>query len=229
MNQPLKNYYEIYSRMFVAVDCIIFGIKNHRLSILLTRRKFEPEKGAWSLMGGFVEPNESIDQAAYRVLSDLTGLKDIYMEQVGGFGSVDRDPGERVVSIAYTSLINLTEDVLAETEAHGGCWTPFDELPPLCFDHPQMIEAARQRLQRNFATEPVAFNLLPEYFTLSQLQALYETVLDEEIDKRNFRKRVNELSCIVPTEKIDKTTSRRGARLHRFDFEAYSTCHKFKL
>ena len=221
--------YSQYDRHYVAVDCIIFGITNGRLSLLLTKRKFEPEMGKWSLMGGFVGHDESVDDAAQRVLTELTGLSNVYMEQVGAFGEVERDPGERVVSIAYSALINITEDVLASTQYHSGCWVPVNELPPLGFDHPKMIAKARRMMELNFATAPVAFNLLPEYFTLSQLQGLYETVLDEEIDKRNFRKRVSELPCIVPTEKIDKTCSRRGARLHRYDAEAYSDNPKFKI
>ena len=140
------------------------------------------------------------------MLTELTGLSNVYMEQVGAFGEVERDPGERVVSIAYSALINITEDVLASTQYHSGCWVPVNELPPLGFDHPKMIAKARRMMKLNFATAPVAFNLLPEYFTLSQLQP-----------------------CIVPTEKIDKTCSRRGARLHRYDAEAYSDNPKFKI
>lgn len=221
--------YSQYDRHYVAVDCIIFGINAGRLSVLLTRRKFEPELGKWSLMGGFIARHEGADQAAQRVLKELTGLSDVYMEQIGAFGEIDRDPGERVISVAYSALINITDDVLAQTEYHNGCWTPIEDLPPLVFDHSQMIEKARKIMKLNFSTAPVAFNLLPEFFTLTQLQALYETVFDEEIDKRNFRKRVSELPCIVPTDIIDKSCSRRGARLHRYDPMADMSVHKFKI
>jgi len=225
----MTQHYSQYPRHYVAVDCIIFGINKGRLCILLTKRSFEPEKGKWSLMGGFVGNGESVDDAAYRVLTELTGLENIYMEQVGTFGEVDRDPGERVISVAYGALINIDDRVLESTIAHNGSWMPLDELPPLVFDHPQMIAKARGMVKLKFSTEPIAFNLLPEYFTLSQLQSLYETVFDEEIDKRNFRKRINELPCIVPTEMIDKRSSRRGARLHTFDSHAYSDNPKFKI
>ena len=225
----MSHCYSQYDRHYVAVDCIIFGIHNSRLSLLLTKRRMEPEKGKWSLMGGFVGANEGADDAARRVLTELTGLTNVYMEQVGAFSEVDRDPGERVISVAFSALINVTDAVLNQTEQHEGCWIPLNELPPLGFDHPKMIEKARKMMKLNFATAPVAFKLLPEYFTLSQLQSLYETVLDEEIDKRNFRKRVSELACIVPTQLIDKSGSRRGARLHRFDWHADLTVSKFKL
>lgn len=225
----MSQHYSQYARHYVAVDCVIFGINDGRLCLLLTKRSFAPEKGKWSLMGGFVCEDESVDAAAQRVLTDLTGLKDVYMWQVGAFGEVDRDPGERVISVAYGALINIDECVLGQTSSHNGSWIPLDELPPLGFDHPQMIEKARNLVKLKFATEPVAFNLLPAFFTLSQLQSLYETVFDEEIDKRNFRKRVGELPCIVPTDMIDKRCSRRGARLHTFDVEVYSVNPKFKI
>lgn len=225
----MSRCYSQHERIYVAVDCIIFGINNRRLSLLLTKRKFEPELGKWSLMGGFVAHDEGADEAAQRVLRELTGLSNVYMEQVGAFGDVDRDPGERVISIAYSALINITDEVMASTGQHNGCWVPLDEIPPLGFDHPKMIEKARQIMKINFTNSPVAFNLLPELFTLSQLQGLYETVLDEEIDKRNFRKRINDLPCIVPTDRIDKSNSRRGARLHRFDRAVYAENQKFKI
>ena len=136
-------YYGSHSRFYVSVDCIIFGLKEGKLSILLTRRAFEPEKGKWSLMGGFVRPDESVDAAAKRVLYELTGLHDVYMRQVGAFGSIDRDPGERVVSVAYFALLDtsrLSNDLIAE---HGAVWVNLDSLPELGFDHPEMIAKGR--------------------------------------------------------------------------------------
>lgn len=225
----MSAYYTRNDRLYVAVDCVIFGLDHGRLSVLMTKRSFEPEAGKWSLMGGFVKRDESVDDAAARVLSDLTGLTDVYMHQVGTFGAVDRDPGERVVSVCYSALVNIADIDLQAVEGQKAFWMPLDELPDLGFDHPQMIARALASLRRKFAVEPVAFRLLPPLFTLSQLQSLYEAVLGEEIDKRNFRKRVAEANCVVPTENIDKKCSRRGARLYRYDSETYDSNHRFKI
>ncbi len=222
-------YYSENPRFFVAVDCIIFGLVEGKLCLLLTKRKFEPEKGKWSVMGGFVQEMESADDAARRVLNQLTGLQDVYMEQVRAFGDVDRDPGERVISLAYFAMLGPEEfdvDLLAE---HNAVWVPIDEIPPLGFDHPQMVQCTLQLLRRKFSTEPIGFNLLSEYFTLSQLQTLYETILGSPIDKRNFRKKVAEIDCITKTDMIDKTGSRRGASLYRFDLAKFSSESKFKI
>lgn len=225
----MSAYYTRNDRLYVAVDCVIFGLDHGRLSLLLTKRSFEPEAGKWSLMGGFVGREESVDEAAARVLHDLTGIADVYMHQVGTFGAVDRDPGERVISVAYSALVNIADVDSAAVAEHEAHWLPLDELPELGFDHPMMIERALASLRRKFAVEPVAFRLLPPLFTLSQLQALYETVLGEEIDKRNFRKRVAEVESVVATDSIDKTGSRRGARLYRFDSDIYEQNLRFKI
>lgn len=208
-------YYGSHSRFYVSVDCIIFGLKESKLSILLTRRAFEPEKGKWSLMGGFVRPDESVDAAAERVLYELTGLHDVYMRQVGAFGRIDRDPGERVVSVAYFALLDtsrLSNDLIAE---HGAVWVNLDSLPELGFDHPEMIAKGREVMRRMFLTEPLAFRLLPELFTLTQMQSLYELVLGQQVDKRNFRKSILDSGRVEQTDIIDKTSSRRGARMYR--------------
>ncbi|MDE5631890.1 MAG: NUDIX hydrolase [Muribaculaceae bacterium] len=225
----MSAYYTRNDRLYVAVDCVIFGLDHGRLCLLLTKRSFEPEAGKWSLMGGFVGRDESVDDAAARVLHDLTGIADVYMHQVGTFGAVDRDPGERVISVAYSALVNIADVDSAAVAEHEAHWLPLDELPELGFDHPMMIERALAALRRKFAVEPVAFRLLPPLFTLSQLQALYETVLGEEIDKRNFRKRVAEVESVVATDCIDKTGSRRGARLYRFDNNIYEQNLRFKI
>ncbi len=225
----MTDYYLKNSKFYVAVDCIIFGLNNGELSILLTKRRFEPEKGKWSLMGGFVGENESVDEAAQRVLTDLTGLTNVYMEQLGAFGAIDRDPGERVVSVAYYALINFDELDRRAVEEHDARWIGINEIPQLGFDHPLMISKALKALRERFTTSPIVFNLLPKLFTLSQLQSLCEAILGEEIDKRNFRKRVTDLKCIQPTEFIDKSSSKRGARLHRFSDTTYQLDHKFKI
>lgn len=212
----MAQYYESHPRFFVSVDCIIFGLKAGRLSVLLTRRAFEPERGKWSLMGGFVEEDESVDASARRVVSQLTGLDNVYMHQVGAFGRVDRDPGERVVSVAYFVLIDTNDVDETKLRAHGAYWRDLDDLPELGFDHPEMIHESREYLRQLIQVEPLVFKLLPELFTLTQVQSLYELILGATVDKRNFRKHILETGYIEQTEMIDKSTSRRGARLYRF-------------
>lgn len=225
----MTEFYGHNPRFHVGVDCIIFGLNAGKLSVLLTKRQFEPEKGKWSLMGGFVQNGESVDDAARRVLYQLTGLDNVFMEQVGAFGAVDRDPGERVISIAYFALLGLDDFDFDSVSRHHAVWVGINELPELGFDHPQMIERALFTMRRKFSTEPIGFNLLPKMFTLSQFQSLYETILGETIDKRNFRKRVAELECIEKTEFIDKTGSRRGAALYTFNDSVYHSHPKFKI
>lgn len=223
------NYYSLNPKFYTSVDCIIFGFHKGELSLLLLKRNFEPAKGEWSLMGGFVQEDESVDAAAKRVLAELTGLEQVYMEQVGSFGKVDRDPGGRVISIAYYALININEYDRELVRQHNAFWININELPPLIFDHEDMVRKARILMQQKASAKPIGFNLLPDLFTLSQLQSLYEAIYGEPLDKRNFRKRVAEMNYIEKTDKIDKTNSKRGAALYRFNENAYREAPKFKL
>lgn len=225
----MTTYYNINPQFYVSVDCIIFGFDKGSLKLLLLKRNFEPAKGSWSLMGGFVQDGESVDDAAKRVLAELTGLENVYMEQVGTFGEVDRDPGERVISVAYYALININEYDRNLVQQHNAHWAEINEIPPLVFDHPQMVKQARIMLQKKASSEPIGFNLLPSLFTLFQLQSLYEAIYGEPLDKRNFRKRVADLNYIEKTDKIDKTGSKRGAALYKFNEKAYRKAPKFKL
>lgn len=225
----MSNYYCSNPQLYVAIDCIIFGFNEGELNLLLLKRNFEPAMGEWSLMGGFVQKNESVDDAAQRVLYELTGLKNVYMEQVGAFGAIDRDPGERVVSVAYYALININEYDKESVQQHNAFWMNINELPTLIFDHPLMVEKARTLMKQKASCEPIGFNLLPKLFTLSQLQSLYEAIYGESIDKRNFRKRIAEMDYIEKTDKIDKTGSKRGAALYQFNERAYRKAPKFKL
>ena len=225
----MTTYYNINPQFYVSVDCIIFGFDKGSLKLLLLKRNFEPAKGSWSLMGGFVQDGESVDDAAKRVLAELTGLDNVYMEQVGSFGAIDRDPGERVISIAYYALVNINEYDKALVQQHNAFWVNINELPPLIFDHSAMVEKARALMQQKTTTEPIGFNLLPQLFTLSQLQSLYEAIYGENIDKRNFRKRIAEMDYIEKTDKIDKTSSKRGAALYKFNEKAYRKAPKFKI
>jgi len=225
----MSKYYEDKDRFLVAMDCIIFGFSEGELSLLLIKRKIEPAKGQWSLMGGFLRENESIDDGAKRVLNELTGLENVYMEQVRTFGEVDRDPGERVLSVAYYSLVKIEESDQERLDDHNAYWIKINELPELVFDHGQMVELARDVMRQKASTEPIGFNLLPDLFTLTQLQSLYEAIYGTILDKRNFRKRVAEMDYIVKTDKIDKTGSKRGASLYKFNDRIYQKHPIFKL
>lgn len=223
------SYYSSQPTFHVAVDCIIFGFHEGELSLLALKRNFEPAMGRWSLMGGFVQQGESVDDAAGRVLAELTGLRNVYMEQVGAFGEVSRDPGERVVSIAYYALVNIDEYDRELVRQHDAHWINADELPPLVFDHRLMVDRAREMMKAKASIEPIGFNLLPRLFTVFQLQRLYEAIYGEAIDKRNFRKRIAEMGYIEKTGQIDKTGSKRGAALYKFNERAYLKAPKFKL
>ncbi|MDO4160209.1 MAG: NUDIX domain-containing protein [Prevotellaceae bacterium] len=222
-------YYSEHTKYFVSVDCIIFGFDDNKLKLLLGKRQMDPGRGEWSLYGGFVEPHENLDQCANRALYSLTGLKDIYMKQVGAFGAVDRDPGERVISVAYCALIKVEDYDKKLLNAHNLEWIYLDELPKLYSDHNDMIKKALTLLRKRISTEPLSFNLLPDLFTLTQLQHVYEAVLGEEIDKRNFRKRIKNIDFIEKTDLIDKKTSKRGAALYRFNKKTYMEDPTFKL
>ena len=225
----MQQYYSLHPRFYHAVDCIIFGFSGGELSLLLLKRKFDPGKGEWSLMGGFVQEGENMDDAAKRILTELTGLTNVFMEQVGSFGQVNRDPGERVISTAYYALININEYDRELVEKHNAYWVKINELPTLLFDHQQMVNRARLVMKVQAAMQPISFNLLPEHFTLTQLQTLYEAINGEPIDKRNFRKRVAEMSYIEKTGLIDKVTSRRGAALYTFNEAKYQESLKFRI
>lgn len=225
----MTGFYGEHSKVFVSVDCIVFGFDHDKLKLLIGRRQMDPGRGEWSLYGGFVGEDESLEEAASRVLFTLTGLDDIYMKQVGAFGAIDRDPGERVITVAYCALINVKDYDQKLCDEHGVEWVSIDEMPKLYSDHNEMVRKAVALLRKRIGTEPLSFNLLPEYFTLTQLQHVYEAVLGEQIDKRNFRKRIKAIDFIEKTEMIDKLTSKRGAALYRFNKEAFSPLSSFKL
>lgn len=225
----MTNFYGEHTKLYVSVDCIIFGFEKGKLKLLLGKRKMDPERGDLSLYGGFVGAKESLTDAANRVLKDLTGLGNLYMKQVGAFGNIDRDPGERVISIAYCALINVKDYDDKLRIQHGLEWVNLEEMPKLYSDHNIMVSKAITMLRRRINTEPLSFNLLPDLFTLTQLQHVYEAILGEEIDKRNFRKRIKQIDFIEKTELIDKVTSKRGAALYRFNKRAYEDDPYFKL
>jgi hypothetical protein len=225
----MTTYYKEFQKVLLSVDCIIFGFDQNKLKILIGRRNMDPGRGEWSLYGGFVRNDESLDAAAQRTLLELTGLRNIYMSQVGAFGNIDRDPGERVVSVAYYALINVKDYSERLRKQHGVEWVNIEDIPQMYSDHNAMIAKARKLIQQKIKTNPVGFELLPELFTLTQLQRLYEAVNGEPLDKRNFRKRIKDMDYIEKTELIDKQTSKRGASLYRFNKKAFTEDKSFKL
>lgn len=210
-------------RHYLAVDCIIFGydIADKELKLLLIKRSFEPAKGKWSLSGGFVQENESIDEAASRVLFSLTGLSHIYMEQLYTYGDVNRDPGARVISTAYFALIGIHDLDREIRKRNGAHWRSIANIPELIFDHNEMVRRALAELVESVKVHPVGFELLPELFTLVQLQGLYEAIHQKEIDKRNFRKKMLSTQLLEKQEEKEKETSRKGAYYYRFNEKKY--------
>lgn len=208
-------------KFHVAVDCIIFGFDRQALKLLCVKRDFAPEKGKWSLMGGFLEQEEDIDDAAKRVLYQLTGLNEIYLEQLQAYGERTRDPAGRVISIAYYALIDSVRFNKQISRTYDARWFSLDHLPHLVFDHQAMVEKAIKRLQRKCRTQPVGFELLAEKFTLPQLQLLYEEIFGRVFDKRNFRKKILSMGILNKLEEKDKAGSRKGAYLYQFDKEKY--------
>ena len=217
----MSRFYPHEDRQLLAVDCVIFGFDNQDLKLLLIRRNMEPALGMNSLMGGFPRHDESLDDAAVRVLKQLTGLEDVYLEQLYAYGDVERDPGERVVSVAYYALIRIEDYDKHLVKEHDAHWRPISNIPELVFDHGTMVDKALRRLRRRARIQPIGFELLPETFTLPQLQALYEAIYQKELDKRNFRKKILSMKLLDKLEEKDKTSSKKGAWLYRFNPEKY--------
>ena len=214
-------FYQNKDTFLVAVDCIIMGFHDNELHILITRRQMEPLKGGWSLMGGFVNETESIEDAAERVLNEFTGIDNIFMEQVGAFGELNRDLGERVISIAYYALVNIDEFDTSLAKKYDARWVRLTQLPSMVFDHNKMIKDTIGILQRKAAVKPIGFNLLGEQFTLPTLQSLYESIYQETIDKRNFRKKLLNMDILEKMDEKDKSNSKKGAFYYRFNKEKY--------
>ncbi|MEM7785502.1 MAG: NUDIX domain-containing protein [Planctomycetota bacterium] len=211
-----------YARPALTVDCVVFGLDDEDLKILLIERGGAPFEGSWAIPGGFVELDESLDVAARRELEEETGLKKVFLEQIYTFGAPQRDPRERVVTVAYFALVRLSDHkVKAATDARQALWFSVDDLPKLAFDHDSIIQMAHDRLQAKVRYQPLGFELLPQKFTLRQLQQLYEVILDRELDKRNFRKKILGMEILEETDEVEADVAHRAARLYRFDKKAY--------
>jgi 8-oxo-dGTP diphosphatase len=211
-----------YARPALTVDCVVFGLDETGLQVLLIERGEPPFLGSWALPGGFVHVGEDLETAARRELEEETGLSKVFLEQLYSYGAPDRDPRDHVVTVAWYGLVNIRDHrIRAATDARDAQWFAMDELPELAFDHEAIVAAAHERLEGKVRYRPVGFELLPNKFTLTQLQHLYETVLGHELDKRNFRKKVLSLDLLRPLDEWETGVARRPAQLFRFDKTRY--------
>lgn len=216
-----------YARPALTVDCVVFGLDDEDLKVLLIQRKLEPFANAWALPGGFVRIDETLEDAARRELAEEAGVERVYLEQLYTFGALDRDPRERVVSVAHYGLVRLADHaVRAATDARDAAWFPVAELPTLAFDHAEIVEVALERLKGKVRYQPIGFELLPPKFALSELQRLYEVILETPLDKRNFRKRILAMDLLVETDEVQTDVAHRAARLYRFDKKKYEALKK---
>jgi 8-oxo-dGTP diphosphatase len=211
-----------YPRPAVTVDCVVFGLDDELLKVLLIQRDREPFAGRWALPGGFVDPRETLEQAALRELSEETGVSKVYLEQLHSFGAPDRDPRDRVITVAYYALVRrLDHAPQAASDARAVAWFPASQCPPLAFDHREIVAMARRRLQAKLREQPLGFELLPRKFTLSQIQRVYEAVLGRELDKRNFRKKLLATGVLRELAETQRDVAHRAARLYQFDAREY--------
>ncbi|WP_276500283.1 NUDIX hydrolase [Terrimonas pollutisoli] len=217
---PLRKYNETPS--LVSVDCVIFGFDGQDIKLLLIHRGFEPEKGKWSLMGGFVQKNEGLNAAASRVLKQLTGLEGVYMEQLHAFGDPKRDPVERTISIVYFALIDIHQYEKQLSDNYKPEWFYLKELPHLIFDHAEMVDVAHQRLKYKAALHPILFELLSKKFTIPNLLTLYKAVYEKEFDKRNFVRKLASTGILIRQKDKEKHTSKKGAFYYKLDKRKYS-------
>lgn len=212
-----------YPKPAVTIDCVVFGLdEDNQLKVMLIQRDIAPFEGEWALPGGFVRLYETLDEAAQRELREETGIDRIFLEQLYTFGDIERDPRERVITVAYYGLINLGEYAIkATTDARNAAWFAVKKVPPLAFDHQMILKVALSRLQSKVRYEPIGFELLPKKFTLSQLQTLYEIILGQELDKRNFRRKILKMNLLTELNEKQTGVSHRAAQLYQFDEQKY--------
>jgi 8-oxo-dGTP diphosphatase len=211
-----------YPRPALTVDCVVFGLDEDELEVLLIRRGLEPFAQRWALPGGFVHVDETLEEAARRELEEETGLRKVFLEQLYTFGALERDPRERVVTVAYYALVKLSDHkVRAATDAADAAWFAISDLPELAFDHEEIFDMALLRLRNKVRYQPIGFELLPKKFTLTQLQRMYEIILERSLDKRNFRKKILGMDLLVELDEVQKDVAHRAARLYKFDDRRY--------
>lgn len=211
----------------ISIDCVVIGFENNNLEVLLIKRKRNPEKGSWALPGGFVLKSETLDEAAVRILEETSNVKNIYLEQVHTFSEIDRFPTRRVITVNYFALINPEKHFLKPgVDTTDVLWKKVNEKEKLPFDHDRILMKSLNQLKQRIRYKPIGFELLPKKFSLTQLQSLYECILNEKLDKRNFRKKILSLNMLIPLEEHQKGVSHRAARLYRFDSKAYKMLKK---
>ena len=213
-----------YPRPNLTIDCVVFGldVEESDLKVMLIQRDIPPFEGRWALPGGFVRINETLEETALRELREETGIEKVFLEQLFSFGEVNRDPRERVVTVAYYALVNLNEhQIQATTDARKAAWFSVIDLPKLAFDHDRIVEVALKRLKGKVRYEPIGFELLPKKFSLSQLQKLYEIVLERPLDRRNLRKKILSMGLLIDLHEVQEDVSHRAARLYQFDEKKY--------
>jgi 8-oxo-dGTP diphosphatase len=213
-----------YERPGLTVDCVIFGLdlEEERLKVLLIERDLEPFAGMWAIPGGFVRQGETPEAAAMRELQEETGLTDVFLEQLYTFGAPGRDPRGWIVSVAYYALVSPEKhEINATTDARQARWFPVNSLPPLAFDHADILDTALQRIRGKLTYAPIGFELLPQKFTIKQLQKLYQIVLGMKLDNRNFRKKIFSMNVLKELDEMQKGVPHRAARLYKFDERKY--------
>ena len=216
----IQSEVESSNKIALSVDCVIFGFDENKLKVLLIRSDLKKYLGKWSLLGDLVRPNEDLDAAAYRILKQRTGLGDVYLEQVHTFGSVNRHPAGRVVTVTYCSLINVQHHKLniLDNELH---WHDIVNVTDLAFDHQQIFDTCYRRLQKRIQEHPLGFNLLPKKFSLRDLQNLYEAILDTKMDRRNFRKKFFSMDFLIDIDEMEQDVPHRPGKLYKFNYEKY--------
>ena len=230
MNMEEKKYCYKYPHPAVTTDCVIFGFDGEELKVLLIERGITPYKGHWAFPGGFLNPNETAEEGARRELREETGLDSAHIEQLHTYSTPDRDPRERVITIAYIALVRI-QDVRGGDDAADAGWFPVENVPPLAFDHAEILRDALRRLRERIYFYPLGYELLPEKFTLKELQTLYEAVLGVQFDRRNFAKKMQRLDILTQLDETVWPTPKREAKLYSFNIEKYNELKKrgFKI
>ncbi len=217
-----------FLQALVSVDCVIFGFADNELKVLLIKSDIEVYKDQWSLLGDLLRPNEDLESASYRVLKERTGLSDVYLEQVYTFSAINRHPGGRVITTAFYSLVNIKDHQLklSHNELH---WHPVNEISNLAFDHDIIFQTCLARLREQILEHPIVCNLLPEKFSLRELQALYEAILNTKMDRRNFRKKFFLMDWLVDLDELETDVSHRPGKLYKFNREHLKETEKSKI